>query len=46
MDNNVEWQPPEEDYIKINCDGACNAKVGKVAIGVVARNKDNGWDLT
>ena len=38
------WHSPEHGWIKIICDRACNLKLGKSAVGMVARN-DKGCVL-
>ena len=35
-----QWQHPEDDQIKINCDAACIVENKTVACGVVARNRE------
>ena len=37
-----KWKPPSPGKIKINCDGACDVKSGKVAVGITAK-KYGGW---
>ena len=37
--NIYEWQPPEEGWVKLNCDGADNLQLGKAIVGVIARDK-------
>ena len=39
-EGNEEWKPLEEGWMKVNCDGACNPKTGKVVVGIIAKNKE------
>ncbi|XWS71007.1 hypothetical protein CRYUN_Cryun03dG0100000 [Craigia yunnanensis] len=38
IDNKSEWRPPEEGWIKINCDRACISKTNEAAYGILARD--------
>ncbi|OMO70966.1 hypothetical protein COLO4_28425 [Corchorus olitorius] len=32
-----KWQPPDQGWVKVNCDGSFDAKTGKAATGIMIR---------
>ena len=35
-----DWKPLEEEWIKVNCNGACNSKEKRAVVGVIARESN------